>query len=89
MDNWSNEELLDQIIIKANQISIISKSNDLMDMRNELLNRFNKIKYTDCTSLIFMGDPEKERAKAYPNIDEDIKNWAKVFNKTIIGGDIK
>lgn len=39
MENWTDEELLDQIITKANQIRIISESNDLLDMRRELLDR--------------------------------------------------
>lgn len=39
MRNWSNEELLDQIITRANQVSIISESNELHDMRRELLDR--------------------------------------------------
>jgi len=85
MNNWTNEELLDQIITKANQISIISESNDLMDMKNELLNRFKKIKYRDCKALIFMAEPNKGEPHSYKYIENDIDEWAKLYGYEIFG----
>jgi len=40
MRNWSNEELL---ITRANQVSIISESNEIHDMRRELLDRMTLV----------------------------------------------
>jgi hypothetical protein len=56
---WSNEDLLDQLIIRANQVGIISKSNEVRELREEVLsrmsngmanNKFDLTTPTDCSN---------------------------------------
>ncbi len=54
MENWTNEDLVDQIITKANQIQIISESNDLKDMRAELLKRLLGNVYTSSFEMVLV-----------------------------------
>ncbi|MFA5380140.1 MAG: hypothetical protein WC455_30545 [Dehalococcoidia bacterium] len=41
MKNWSDEDLLDQLITRANQIGIISESNEVRELREEVLSRMS------------------------------------------------
>ncbi len=41
MKNWSNEYLIDQLIIRSNQVSIISESNDIAELREEVMSRMS------------------------------------------------
>lgn len=42
MKNLSNEDLLDQLITRANQVSIISESNDVHELREMVLERMQR-----------------------------------------------
>ena len=59
MKNWSNEDLLDQLITHANQVGIISESNEIRELREEVLhrmsngmanNKFDLTTPTDCSN---------------------------------------
>jgi hypothetical protein len=39
---WSNDDLLDQLITRANQVSIISESNDIRELRQLVLGRMER-----------------------------------------------
>jgi len=39
--NWSNEDLLDQLIVRANQVSILSESNEILELKAEVLLRMS------------------------------------------------
>ena len=57
--NWSNEDLLDQLITRANQVGVISESNDIRGLREVVLlrmsngmanNKFDLTTPTDCSN---------------------------------------
>lgn len=43
MNKWTNEDLVSQLITRANQVSIISESNEIAEMKSELLRRLSAL----------------------------------------------
>ena len=41
VNNWRDDVLLDQLIIMANQVSILSESNEVRGLREEVLSRMS------------------------------------------------
>ena len=66
---WSNDDLLDQLITRANQASIISESNDIRELRQLVLGRMERTaRAEDAETVRAPGDWKDALAKKLASV---------------------